>query len=321
MDRAISVEQDILIKYQSLCDVLTQTLNVMERDLLEVCSKTRFKPIVNIVNETISSFNGEVLTVAMQAFDEWEGCEGNLSIREYFFDFWYGHPLGETISIDCSRPNLKSDDINEMDKIGQIFKQKVMSIDEYTINIFSRTAEYSELYTMVIPAIKAITDSVEWWFEIYLAQVQKFIEEYKQCFEKTRCVDIKESNVKAFYPSFIQYLEKCSDEIVLIPADSTRINLVDLRLYNAVIKQFRIESDIDVATEKSVQMLDRQIEGLQWNETEIEEKREQLMNRLAIVRNKIFKHSILFFVDKYKGRTPKTSSLSAQLEDIYTSVV
>lgn len=127
----------------------------------------------------------------------------------------------------------------------------------------------------------------------------------------------KDSKKKTGNP-IIKYFEKCSNQIVLIPKDGTKVDIVSLMLYKDIASYFTTNLDVNSAAKKSLQELDKKIEVLSNNKFADEKEKQQ--NSLAIIRNKIFRRAILFFVDKYNDRTPEVTSMSGIFEDIYGGV-
>ena len=136
-------------------------------------------------------------------------------------------------------------------------------------------------------------------------------------------IDIKISEIskdskKKIVSPIIRYLEKCSSEIVLIPADKTKADLVSLKSYSEVVAAFNVNLDIIGASKKSIEIIDTKIDALSKNEFKTENEINQ--NALAVKRNKILRRAILFFIDKYDGKNPEKTSMSPILEEIYASV-
>lgn len=127
----------------------------------------------------------------------------------------------------------------------------------------------------------------------------------------------KESRNKLISPIKL-YLKRCSDEIILIPADQTKCDLVKLKLYNEVLDSFNVNLDVIGATKKSLDIISNQIDLLSKAEKKTEE--EKIQNILAIQRNKIFRRAILFFADKFEGKEPEKTGLSPILDKIYSSI-
>jgi len=136
IDLSEDIEQDVLQRYQSLCDDLTQKLNSMAQELEELCGQTQYEPMVNVVNDTVTLFNDEIYSVADQAFEEWKDGAGSFSaasensqagdaaaetarqmeqgIRDIFDGFWSSHPMGEGIQLDTSRPKISLKSYSEV---------------------------------------------------------------------------------------------------------------------------------------------------------------------------------------------------------------
>lgn len=117
----------------------------------------------------------------------------------------------------------------------------------------------------------------------------------------------------------IKFLERCSSEIVLIPADGTKVDLVRLYSYKEVISNYTSSVDVEAATKKSLDVLDQKIKNL--TDATPETENDKIQNQMAIVRNKIFKRTIQFFRDKYDGVQPEQTVLSETLEKVYALFV
>lgn len=127
----------------------------------------------------------------------------------------------------------------------------------------------------------------------------------------------KESKNKLLSP-VIRFLEKCSSDIVIIPTDNTKADLISLSSYKDIISGFSLNLDLSGAAKKAISILDVKIEAL--SKKECKNDNEKIQNALAVQRNKVFRRSIMFFVDKYEGNDPEQTKLSPVLESIYSSV-
>ena len=130
--------------------------------------------------------------------------------------------------------------------------------------------------------------------------------------------EFSKENKKKLLSPIITYLEKCSADIVIIPADNTKADLISLKSYKDIIAGFSLNLDLLGASKKGLEILDAQIEALSKKECKNDNERNQ--NALAIQRNKVFRRSILFFVEKYEEKNPEQTKLSPVLESIYSSV-
>lgn len=124
----------------------------------------------------------------------------------------------------------------------------------------------------------------------------------------------KNSKVSISNP-IVLYFEKCSTDIDL---KVTKADLVGLKLYKEIVMNFTTNIDIEGASKISINLINNKIEALSKNSFNEQDK--QLQNSLAILRNKTFKRCILYFVDRYYGRSPEVTKLSGILENIYQSV-
>lgn len=199
IDLSEEIEQDLLGRYQSLSDDLTQKLNTMFGELEEICTQTQYEPMVNVVNTTITLFNEDIYGVADQAFEEWKDGEGSFSaasensqsgeaaletarqietsIRDLFDTFWGSHPLGEAVQLDTSRPKIKGEDYEELKEIYTRFFQEVENVSEENINQIAELGSDDPTYNVIIPAVKAITEPIKEAFEKFCIKIDEAKEE------------------------------------------------------------------------------------------------------------------------------------------------
>lgn len=195
IDLSEEIEQDLLSRYQSLCDELTQKLNGMYQELEEICTQTQYEPMVNVVNTTINLFNEDIYKVADQAFEEWREGDGSFSaasensesgeaaletakqietrIRDLFDTFWGAHPFGEGVQLDTSRPKIKGEDYDELKEIYTRFFQDVESISEENINQIAEAGSDDPTYNVIIPAVKSITEPMKEAFEEFCTKIDE----------------------------------------------------------------------------------------------------------------------------------------------------
>lgn len=187
IDLSEDIEEDLINRYQGLCEDLASRLSAMYQELEGLCSATKYEPMVNVVNKTIELFDTEIHDVADQVFTDWSDGEGSFSavvnkseagsealataqqieqkIRDIFDSFWSSHPMGEWIQLDTSRPNTKSEDFDELKDIYMKCSQDVESVSEDTINQISGEGSDNPTYNVIIPAVKAITEPMKNAFE------------------------------------------------------------------------------------------------------------------------------------------------------------
>lgn len=127
----------------------------------------------------------------------------------------------------------------------------------------------------------------------------------------------KESKKKIENP-VIRYLKKCSKDLILIPADKTKVDFVNLTLYKDIISNYTSDLDVCGATKKNIKLLDKQIEILSAKKVKSEADKQQ--NILAIQRNKFMRRALLFYVDKFQNIIPEKTSLSQFLDEIYMEI-
>lgn len=138
---------------------------------------------------------------------------------------------------------------------------------------------------------------------------------------KEKLAEIKvqiSDNKKKITSPIISFLEKCSEDIVLIPRNNTKVDFISLRSYQAMVYEFSRNLDLMEASKECLNILDSQIDSL--TRTRCRNDSDELQNQLAITRNKILRRAIIFFADKYEGKESEKTSLSDTFEEIYLSV-
>lgn len=204
IDLSEEIEQDIVKRYQDVCDDLTKELNTMAQSLESICTQTQYAPMVKCVNETVQLFNEDIYQLAKSVFEEW--LDGNASfsaavqtsqagdaaqetaraidgnIQDMFDNFWSSHPLGDAIQIDTSRPKVKAEDFDELKDIYTKAFENIESINEDSINQIVEQGEDDPTYNIIIPAIKAITETIKNAFE----QFGKTIDDAKETSEELK---------------------------------------------------------------------------------------------------------------------------------------
>lgn len=151
----------------------------------------------------------------------------------------------------------------------------------------------------------------------------EYRKQYREASEKLLCINeriaglSKEKNQKLM-PPIISFLKKCSSEIVLIPADNTKVDLLGLSSYKDVANAFTMNDDRKAALQKGLSILDSKIDALSKIESKNDEEQNQKV--LAVLRNKIFRRVLLFFADRFEDKIPETTKLSGTLDKIYLSI-
>lgn len=151
----------------------------------------------------------------------------------------------------------------------------------------------------------------------------EYRKQYREASEKLMCINeriaglSKEKNQKLM-PPIISFLKKCSSEIVLIPADNTKVDLLGLSSYKDVANAFTMNDDSKAALQKGLSILDSKIDALSKIESKNDEEQNQKV--LAVLRNKIFRRVLLFFADRFEDKIPETTKLSGTLDKIYLSI-
>ena len=204
IDLSEKIEQDIEKRYQDVCDALTEELNIMVQNLENICNETSYAPMVKCVNETVQLFDEDIYQLAKNVFEEW--IDGNASfsaavqtsqagdaaqetaraidgnIQDMFDNFWSSHPLGDAIQIDTSRPKVKAEDFDELKDIYTKAFENIESINEDSINQIVEQGEDNPTYNIIIPAIKAITETIKNAF----GEFGKIIDDAKETSEKLK---------------------------------------------------------------------------------------------------------------------------------------
>ncbi|MCI8995392.1 MAG: hypothetical protein HFI30_06840 [Lachnospiraceae bacterium] len=199
LDLSEEMEQDLVSRYGNLCEELTQSLNRMAGEMEGICQKTQYEPMVRVVNQTIMAFNEEIYRVSSQAFEEW--CEGEGSftaavrnsqageeagetaaqmenhIRNLFEEFWSGHPLGDGLQLSTGRPEVNTEDYEELKKVYETCFQEVETIGEETEAALVTDGEESPTYHLMIPAVRAVAEPVKNAFEQFCVKIDEAKEE------------------------------------------------------------------------------------------------------------------------------------------------
>ena len=182
----------------------------------------------------------------------------------------------------------------------------------YHLRVLSK--KYIDSHLDIFDSVKSGEDSL-----LKLLQDSSVVEEYTKRKEKkeklseelqeidSKISEFSKENKKKLLSPIITYLEKCSADIVIIPADNTKADLISLKSYKDIIAGFSLNLDLLGASKKGLEILDAQIEALSKKECKNDNERNQ--NALAIQRNKVFRRSILFFVEKYEEKNPEQTKL------------
>lgn len=195
IDLSEEFEQELITLYGSFCDELTENLGALYEELDEKCNETRFEPMVNLVNQTMDLFNDEVYSVALQSFDEWVDGEGSFpaaarksevgedgeataanieqQIRDMFEDFWAGKPMGEGLQLDTSRPNVKSEDFDDLKELYQKHARAISSLGEDCIADLNSRGDDNPSFRIAIPGVKAVFLSIQTAFDGFVIKVDE----------------------------------------------------------------------------------------------------------------------------------------------------
>lgn len=160
---------------------------------------------------------------------------------------------------------------------------------------------------------------------VYLLKDKKEIADYNQYKENKLLLEkeikeielnieeVNKNSKKQIKNPMIPYLASCSNAIANIPAFGKEADLSSLYSYKEITSIFTTNLDIEIATKKSIELLDIAIENLEKNSTE-----EKQVKDLAILRNKLLKNAISFYYDKYNNVESKIKN--AVLLDILSKV-
>lgn len=189
------IEQDIISRYQSVCEELKQQLNSISNEFAEICERTHYKPMVDTVNTTINLFDEEIHEKAEVTFSEWCDGEGSFKaaaeksqsgdeavgtagqiesdIRDLFDEFWLSHPMGEAIQTDDSRPEITLQDFDDLKEIYTKCSQEIERIGEDAVNSIKEQGSDDPTYNIMIPAVTAITEPVTNAFEEFCNKIDE----------------------------------------------------------------------------------------------------------------------------------------------------
>ena len=192
-------EEDTVQMYQELCESLTETLKNMCSDMEEICNETQYEPIVNVVTQTIDLFNSEIHGISTNAFEEWSQGGGSFNaiaeksqvgdmgietarnieqrIRDIFEEFWSSSPMGEAITVDTSRPKVKSEDFDELKEVYTKYCSSIGEIGEETLSKIAEKGDENPTYNIILPAVKCLSEPVKNAFEEFGTKIDEAKEE------------------------------------------------------------------------------------------------------------------------------------------------
>lgn len=204
-DLSEEIQQDLENEYRTLCDEVKQTLSHMNEKMEEICTRTKYEPMVNAVNQTIELLDNDIRQNSTQAFEEWIEGEGSFkaaavksqsgesavqtaaaiesNIREMFEDFWNSHPMGTGFQLDTSRPMVKDEDFEELGECYKDYSQKCDDLGEKTLSSIRQKGEDDPTYNIILPAVRAVTGSLKASFEEFtnkISEAKDKSEELKQ---------------------------------------------------------------------------------------------------------------------------------------------
>lgn len=199
IDLTDELEQKVTDEYTTLTEDLTKILKNVCDELEEICTNTGYQPMINAVNQTIEAFNEEIFETASSVLNEWtegEACflaaavkseagdEGEATalnidskILDIFQGFWSGHPMGEEIQVDTSRPQISSSDFDSLKEIYNNACTEIEKCGTDSMNRVKSEGQSSPTYNIVLPAMVALVDPIKVAFEEFAKKVDAFKEE------------------------------------------------------------------------------------------------------------------------------------------------
>lgn len=195
VDFSEEIEQDLLTRYESLCNEVTEHLNSMSGEAAELCQKTQYEPMVNVVNQTIALFDEEIVRVAASSFEAWRDGEGSFtaaartsqagdsametaqhletSVNDLFSNFWSSHPMGDAIQVDTSRPTVRSEDFDTLKELYNKYFGNIGSTGEEAVSSIREAGSDNPTYNIIIPAVMAIAEPIKYAFEQFSVKIDE----------------------------------------------------------------------------------------------------------------------------------------------------
>ena len=188
IDLTEEIEDDLRSRYEQLSQDLTDVLSGVRDGATEICEKTSYEPMVNLINDITEKFNDEIRNdYSTRAFDEWCDGEGSFSaivensyagdaaaetarnleaaIRGIFDDFWSSQPPGDTILVDTSRPIINSEDYVELKEVYMHAFDDITKIEEECTSSIASEGDENPTYNVILPAIQALVHPITVFFE------------------------------------------------------------------------------------------------------------------------------------------------------------
>lgn len=191
---------------------------------------------------------------------------------------------------------------------GVKYLQMIYYLRLYTSEYLSgETDEFQTAGTLEDTFVKLLSDAEERSaYRKYAERRKKLMEEIGNLAKEIE----SESNITKKGPAnpIVEYLERCSREIILIPKHGTKADFAGLRLYKTIISNFNINLDVLHSAEKNIQLIESKLK-------ELTEK-----DNLAILQYRILRRAILYYIDCFEGRIPEKTTVSDTLEICYSYV-
>lgn len=194
-DLSDQIEEKITQSYTDLCSDLTEKLTALDSKLAEICKRTGYEPMVNVVNKTKKLFGEEISKTADSAFQAWLIGDGSFSkaaqnsqagedalgtaknlessIVEKFDTFWSSNPFVNEIAVDTSRPKIESNDFDELRDLYQKFSKEIDDLNNKAVNDILKDGEDNPTYNVIIPAIRAIAEPIKKAFESFCKKIDE----------------------------------------------------------------------------------------------------------------------------------------------------
>lgn len=202
IDLTEDLENEVIKIYGEMTEALKDALREAKSSLGDLCEKTHYEPMVNVVNETLSRFREEVRGTATKIFEEWK--DGNASFRAaaehsqageaaretaenidgkiegFFDDFWDGELFEEIGRIDVSRPTVTNEDFDTLEEIYRKASEQVKEAGEQPVKQIRDKGGDNPTYLLAVPPVEALTETLKKAFEAFTDKVKEFKEESQE---------------------------------------------------------------------------------------------------------------------------------------------
>ena len=217
IDLTDELEQEVYTTYENLTEALKEVLGTTKASLVELCNKTQYQPMVNMVNTMVDSFQQEVTPKARTIFQEWQTGDASFTaaarnseagseaeavagdsernIEEFFESFWIKNPFAEEIiGIKCIRPVIRDEDFDTLEEIYQKATESLEGEEEQAIGEIKRKGDDNPTYLLAIPPMEALAETLKKAFEGFTGRVKDYRAESQERTEtqKARSEDMAE---------------------------------------------------------------------------------------------------------------------------------